>query len=348
MRTILVLALLLLPTAQAVISTTPTRLDVETTPDAAIERVVTVQNKGSAATSVEVHVSAFESEDVHVEPASFTLAPGERRDVVVRLHVAANTSGGRHDPRLEFIEVPVEGTGAAVGRAAVSVPLVFWVENLKLGDLLVRHDAGAPAASVRILAQNFLPVPAAPAIELTLLDAEGVAVASALARAPEAEPNASVSVETEMPLAGLAPGRYTLVARATHEGHESNALRAPLVVGKRSLAIVSAQSGTALGVAAFRVVVANDGDVPLGGTLVVQAGDVGLDAPIVPIPVGESRVVELSGAAPAGPWRALVRWDGGEAQLEGEALLSESIAATPGPGLLVAVALVAAALARRR
>lgn len=350
MRLVLVAlaALLLLPSASAVIATSPTRLDVQVATDAPVERAITVLNKGGEATSVEVHVLTFEGEDVQVEPASLTLAPGEQRDVTVRLRVAANTSGGRHDPRIELIEVPVHGTGAAVGRAAVSVPLVFWVENLKLGSLTVRHTPGAALADVRVLTQNFLPATAAPQVDLALVDATGAVVATATAQGPAAEPNASASFDTQLPLPGVVAGRYTLVARATHEGHESNAIHLPLVIGKRSLSITSAQAGASPGATSFRVVVTNDGDVPLGGTLVVEAGALSLDAPVAALAPGESRAVEISGAALPGPWRALVRWDGGEAALAGEALIAESTAPVPAPGILLVLALAAVALLRRR
>lgn len=366
MRTALVplLALLLLPTAAALVATSPSRFDLgEVDAGQTVTSHVRVVNTGSSPTRLQAGATVLEDERVEVEPASFSLQAGEARDVEVRVHLPANASGGRHDPRVELVEVPAEGVGTTLGRAAVSVPVVFWISNLKVGNLEVRHAPQGEDAGARVLVQNFLGEPVEADVAVLVLDAQGRTVARQEGRTAPIEANGSASLDLALPTAALPAGAYVVRAEASHAGRAGNAWSAPLFLGERRLALsaplAEARPG---GPVAFQARVWNNGTVAVSGSvsfLFAKAGaqarsvsaETGLLAP------GESRLVRAEADLPPGEYayRAVAYWSGGEAAVEGGALAVAGLPgdaetrATPLPPFgPVAGALVAALAARRR
>lgn len=358
--------LLTLPTASALIVTQPSRFDLgDLSPGGSFEGVVNVTNKGTTPERVEVSRLALEAEGLEADPSTFSLAPGESRLVTLRLTLPANASGGRHDPRVEFVELGEEG-GTTVGRAAVSVPLVFRVQNLKVGNLEVRHAPPGEDAEARVLVQNFLDAATEADVTLRVLDAHGNEAARAEGRAARAEPNASTSLNVTLPTARLKPGAYSVEASASSGAHGSNARLAPLLVGERRLALSDADARVGKdGRATFTARVTNEGTVPLPAVVAFRFGprdvpartataDAGLLEP------GASRVVTANATLAPGDhaWSALVQWPGdGEAQTK-EATLRVAAPATPGattpaqgtpvPLVVPVAALLLAGLARGR
>ena len=359
-------AALLLPTAAALIATTPTRYDLDHLDlgsDHALP--IVVANKGTTPARVWVVPAVLEDEEVRVDPPELTLEPGETREVVVHLLLAANASGGRHDPRIEFIEVPAQSAGTTLGRVAVSVPVVFWLRNLKVGNLEVRHALAGEESEARILVQNFMGRPLEADVRLSVLDASGAEVARAEGRTALTEPNASTTLNLTLPTRGLAAGAYVVRGEAVQEGATSNARTAPLYLGERRLAVGEPRVRVAPdGNVTFTARVSNPGTVPLDGAVAFEfsrAGgparsalsEGGLLAP------GEAREAEATLPLAAGEYafRALTHWPGGKAEAEGPAFAvsakdaappATAANATPLPLLLVACALGLAALARRR
>lgn len=361
----LLAALLLAPTAQALIATTPNRFDLgEVDAGRTLELRVNVTNKGTTPVRLLVGATVFEAERAHVEPRETTLAPGETREVALRLELPANVSGGRHDPRLDFVEAPVEESAATVGRAAVSVPVVFRIRNLKIGNLEVPHVDVGESAQARVLVQNFFDAPVAPALALLVLDASGREVARRDAAGPLTEPNASASVALALPTEALKPGAYTVRGLARHGGAESNAWVAPLFVGERRLGVSDVSSKVdAKGVVTFTARVANLGNVALPATVSFAYGPRdgptrSVDADAGTLAPGESRVVTAVVSPAPGAYDAVAsaHWAGGTTESPPTSFTVKGAGApaaptsqrTPVPVALVAVALVAAALVLRR
>lgn len=365
---ILLAALLLLPTASALIATTPTRFDLgEVEAGRVLTATVHVQNKGAAPTRLDVVATALENEAIAVEPASFSLMPGETRPVVVTVGLAVNASGGRHDPRIEFIEAPAEGAGSTVGRVAVSVPVVFWIENLKLGNLEARHAPRGEDAAARVLVQNFLGSPVEAHVTLTVADAAGHEVARREGRTAPVEANASTSLDLALPTAALPAGAYTLRAEASHEGRTSNAWSVPLFVGERRL---GATQPTATvgddGTVAFAARLVNDGSVALEGGVAFEFAPQGgggayrsVSADAGRLAPGEARDLQADAKLAPGAygWRAVAYWTGGgRSEVAGGSFTvaptpdasGSAAAATPLPVLALLAGLGLAALARRR
>lgn len=352
--------LLLAPTASSLLAVSPSRFDLDTLPPGgAFEGHVEVTNKGAESTRVEIGVHALEGEEVSADPRDFTLAPGETRPLLVRLALPANVSGGRHDPRLELVEAPVEGGAATVGRAAVSVPLVFWVQNLKVGNLEVRHPLGGEDGEARILVQNFLGEPVAADVLLRVLDARGAEVARGEGRTARTDANASTSLNLTLPTAALAPGSYVVRGEASHEGFGSNAWALPLFVGERRLSVGDATVETLPGGrVVFTARVGNVGTVPLPGVVTFEYGLVGQPSRSVSadgglLAPGESKLLRAEATLPPGAYdsRALVHWTGGKAEAPGMAFSfvgPEGPAQTPLPVAVLLLGLLVAARLRRR
>lgn len=356
--------LALAPTAEALVVASPTRLQFEEAPlGSVLEGVIHVENKGTDATRVDVSAVVFEGELLAAEPDSFDLAPGETRAVVVTIRLGGNASGGRHDPRLEFIEIPLSSSGAAQGRAGLSVPLVFWVENLKIGNLEIPPGAPGTPAAARVLVQNFLGRPIAADVTVTVEDAAGREVQRATGRTQETPANASTSLTLDLPLPTIA-GRYVVRAVASADGRTSNARTLPLLVGGPVLRFGVPQASEAPEGTRFSVDLRNEGDLAFEGVVVFVLDDgagrrLRFASPDLKLPAGGTTTAIASGDPPEGAWRltALATFEGVETSTDAAAVTVPGAPKAhpwwqiPAPSAIVSalvVAAVALALQRKR
>lgn len=342
--------------AEALITTNPTRFDLPDTSGATeLSGDVVVRNRGEEPTVVTIVPEALEAEVVLVEPGSFRLDPGEERTVHVRVGLAANASGGRHDVRLSFVERPTSATGAAQGQSGVLVPFVFTVDNLKIGGLTVADVAQGEEAQAHALVQNFLGSSATPALRLIVLDTGGVEVAGTTVSVPSTERNATMPVSSPLPTASLAAGAYWLRATAILGERESNSVTIPLLIGDKRLTL-SGVSATADGPGrvALNTTVDNPGTVPLTAIVTFRLVDStgrlvrAVDSDPVTVPPGGRAVANATAVVPPGAYRvdATVGWRGGSSNATGPAISVEAPSpAEPTPAWAVptAIGLVAVA-----
>lgn len=348
-------ALALAGAAEALITTNPTRFDLPDT-SGAVELAgdLVVRNRGTEATVVTIVAEALEAEVVLVDPQSFRLEPSEERTVRIRVGLAANASGGRHDVRLSFLERPVLASGAAQGQSGVLVPFVFTVDNLKLGGLTVADVAQGEEAQAHALVQNFLRSSATPAVRLLLLDAGGAEVAETTASVPSTERNATMPLSSPLPTGSLPAGVYWLRATAILGDRESNSVTIPLLIGDKRLTLsgVSA-SADGTGRVALNTTIDNPGTVPLTAIvtfrLVDPAGRLirAVDSEAVAVAPGERAGANATTIVPPGAYRvdASVGWRGGSSNATGPAIsVAAPQPAQPAPAWVIpAVAVVAAA-----
>lgn len=362
--TAILVLLALAPTAQALVVASPTRLQFEEAPlGSVLEGVIHVENKGTEATRVDVTSVVFEGELLAADPDTFDLAPGETRAVAVTIRLGGNASGGRHDPRLEFIEIPIAASGAAQGRAGLSIPLVFWVENLKIGNLEVPPGAPGTPVAARVLVQNFLGRALAADVTVTIEDDSGREVQRATGRTEEVPANASTSLTLDLPLPTIS-GRYVVRAAASADGRTSNARTLPLLVGGPVLRLGVPHATEAPAGTRFAVDVRNEGDLPFEGVVVFVLEDgagrrLRFATPDLKIPPGETTTATASGDPPEGAWRltALATFEGVETSTDAAAITvpggpdAQPWWQIPAPPALVGalvVATVALALRRKR
>lgn len=355
-----IMAILMLPTAVAVITTEPNRIDLPPQPlGSTFERPITVINRGDAETRVTVEVESFEGERVHVEPRTLVLPQGGRANVTVRVELEQNISGGRHDVRLLFIE-DSGASGRAVARSAVLVPVIFQVENLKIGGVRVQDPAPGADAVATILVQNYLPDPEEAEVVLVVFDARGAEVARVEQRTEAVPVNETRAIELIVPTRPLPAGAYTVrtVATAAAAGSMSNAFNATMTIGERRLTIELAAPESGRAEAAVRVRVSNEGTLSVAGQAVVRflQGDVVVHKTILEVPSLRPGEVREFDVAPPGVGRyevhAKALWTNGEsaattisAEWKGDSGGATKVPLTPA---LVPLALVLALALRRR
>lgn len=319
MRSLLALAavLLLAGEAAALVTTNPTRFEVgEVTPGEGFERVIVVKNRGATPTTVEVAVTTFENEHVEVEPAGFSLAPEEERSVTIRVLLLANASGGRHDVRVTFLEGAAGDGGGATGRSGVLVPVIFAVENLKVGNLQTWDVAEGEDAAARVLAQNFLGVASDVDVVAVVFDESGAEVARGLGRARAVAANASESVNVTLPTSALPPGAYLVRAWAETGAFVAAAWTKPLAIGEQELGVANLTVDPLVGGARVSAEVVNTGAVPLSGVVTFLARDAtgrvvrSVDVPAGLLRSGSLSRVETDMDLPPGEYtiEAVVRW----------------------------------------
>lgn len=319
--------ILALPTATALVTTSPTRFDLGQIPlGSETSYEVTVTNKGDEVTLVEVQVTALDGENISVEPSSFRLAAGEQRSVAILVKVAANTSGGRHDPRITFIEKPA-AAGAAVGQAGVLVPLVFEVQNLKVANVEATHMPAGEAAPVRVLIQNFLSADHAAEIRFLVFDRDGGEVLRSTITTERIPVGASRSTPTVLPTANLPPGAYVLRAEAASANSVSNAWSVPLILGEARIALANLTVESRADGVHLAARASNTGSVPLVAVVTFALLDENgkvvryADSPPLTLEPGATETASALAALPPGAYgvRASAHWLGGTSAAPGPA-----------------------------
>lgn len=338
---LLVVLILLQGGAYAVVNTQPNRIDIESVrPGTIIDRAVTVENRGTEPTAVRVDVTTFESELFSVTPREFSLAPQEARVVAMSVELAKNTSGGRHDLRLSFTEAVAQSSGKVRGQAAVEVPLIFHVENLKIGNLQVTDSQVGNRSEASALIQNFLKTDAEPTLTLEVLNDAGRAVKIVTLPAGPVAVNATLPVTVPLPVEDLAAGVYRVAAVARFGDNVSNTFAATLRVGEKKLAAGEVRVENVGTKTVLTTEVTNPGSVALDGRVrfYIYDADGNLVTVIEASPAsllpGQKRDVAIEMALAPGTYtaKAVVDWAGGAIETHNSDVVSSGQPMPPAGG----------------